>query len=406
MVIAIVVGLVIGCGAVAEGDQSDELRRLRRQFDDLLYEKDLGGARAVLRQHPEIAGEISFENYHGSMLLSYAGSDYSIEVLEMLLDAGANVHAVDNDGRTALHHAAWCDEDDPRRVGFFVDRGVSLHGRDRLGSTALHFAVEEGNVAIACWLIEQGIDLDARDAHGRSALHRWLSPYPRGGMNADDPFDMARALLDRGADINARDAMDTTPLMAATFAGWAPALAWYIEQGADPSLVDADGRTALHHLAIIPNPQEAKRYLRRSEGIGGARWDRLTHQVGGMGMAMMAARPIAEAGLVVLEHTDDVDAKDHAGDTPLGLLVRSYENALWAPIVDPTSPDAPKELAHWRAQKFVDSETAGFIGALREAGADPEAVGADGRTVVDVVRSLDEPYRTEILKALGEDTQE
>jgi ankyrin repeat protein len=59
-------------------------------------------------------------------------------------------------------------------------------------------------------------------------------------------LDEVRALLAEGADPEARDEDDRTPLLAAVAAANAALVAVLLEAGADPNARDADGWTPLH----------------------------------------------------------------------------------------------------------------------------------------------------------------
>ena len=97
----------------------------------------------------------------------------------------------------------------PREMGCGPDLSFGLHGTPLDGTTLLHMCVEFDEIEIARWLLEHGADvnapaeIDAEGFGGHTALfgcvvnNSYLS-----GRQQDGAF--ARLLLDRGADPNAR----------------------------------------------------------------------------------------------------------------------------------------------------------------------------------------------------------
>jgi uncharacterized protein len=63
----------------------------------------------------------------------------TIEAIALLLEAGLDINAADNTGRTALHGAALQGYD--HVVRFLADRGATLDARDKLGFTPLDVAI-------------------------------------------------------------------------------------------------------------------------------------------------------------------------------------------------------------------------------------------------------------------------
>jgi ankyrin repeat protein len=97
----------------------------------------------------------------------------------------------------------------PPAVGCHADHSLALHGTPLAGTTLLHLCVDNDEIEIARWLIERGVDVNARadpDADGfggHTALFGCVvSQAYRCGLQRDGAF--ARLLLDHGADPNAR----------------------------------------------------------------------------------------------------------------------------------------------------------------------------------------------------------
>jgi uncharacterized protein len=75
----------------------------------------------------------------------FRNEKHCIEMARMLLDAGADINAANNNGQTSLHAAARMDMKDFTR--FIGERGANLDAKDRNGSTALDIA--EGRTGTA-----------------------------------------------------------------------------------------------------------------------------------------------------------------------------------------------------------------------------------------------------------------
>jgi ankyrin repeat protein len=106
------------------------------------------------------------------------------------------------------------------------------------GFTALHFPAFFGGVECARVLVERGADVDA---HGRG----WMTGTPLNSAAAGRHADVARLLLDRGADPNARQGSGWTPVHSAAQNGDPDMVVLLLAHGADPAATNDDGATVL-----------------------------------------------------------------------------------------------------------------------------------------------------------------
>ena len=142
-----------------------------------------------------------------------------VEVVEVLLAAGADVHAKDGEGRDAL---MWASAGDYRRiVKTLLANRASPKATHRLGNTALILA--------------------------RSA-------------------DVAHLLLAAGAEVNARCHAGNTALMYASY-GEIDLVGALLAAGADPDIKNNDGETALN-MAVS---EEIRNLLQQEPGERGIR---------------------------------------------------------------------------------------------------------------------------------------
>jgi Ankyrin repeat len=95
----------------------------------------------------------------------------------------------------------------PPELGCHADESLALHTTPLAGATLLHLCVDNDEMEIARWLIERGMDLNAKAAvaadgfGGHTALFGCVVAQPIRLRNHDD---FARLLLDHGADPNVR----------------------------------------------------------------------------------------------------------------------------------------------------------------------------------------------------------
>jgi ankyrin repeat protein len=106
------------------------------------------------------------------------------------------------------------------------------------GETALHRAASRGHLQAVRLLLEGGASVDAVDGEGVTPLV--LAAY-RGQT------DVVTLLLERGAYVNAQEKRNgLSSLSHAVGRGDKELVGVLLAHGADPSLKDAEGRTALH----------------------------------------------------------------------------------------------------------------------------------------------------------------
>lgn len=106
--------------------------------------------------------------------------------------------------RTFSHHEIY-----PPELGCNTDPSLALHGTPLAGTTLLHLCVDNDEIEMARWMAERGADVNARAAvdadgfGGHTALFGCVVSQPyRVGLRTDDA--LARLLLDHGAQVNIR----------------------------------------------------------------------------------------------------------------------------------------------------------------------------------------------------------
>jgi ankyrin repeat protein/truncated hemoglobin YjbI len=109
---------------------------------------------------------------HGLTALHYAVRGGKIPLIQLLLERGASVGALDNEGLTPLLQLSKTrSKADPIPVTeLLVNCGADVDARDeRRGTLLMHYA-RRGDVGPVKWLLAHGADRDARNKSGRTAL--------------------------------------------------------------------------------------------------------------------------------------------------------------------------------------------------------------------------------------------
>ena len=108
---------------------------------------------------------------------------------------------------TPLHYATFCGLHDIAKIlATEYPKGVNSRSFDD-ASMPLHLASRKGHVDVARMLVEHGADVSAQDKYGWTPLH-WASTKGQG--------DVARMLVEHGADVSAQDEYGWTPLHRAS----------------------------------------------------------------------------------------------------------------------------------------------------------------------------------------------
>lgn len=128
---------------------------------------DLEETRRLLKENPKRANERRFDGY--PLLHLAVGLDDREVVAELIRD-GVDVNLpnksdeMGNENETALHAAAWWGR--PEMAKILIDAGANVNAVDKDRSTPLHEAVRMGKIRVARLLLERGANLDAKDNKG------------------------------------------------------------------------------------------------------------------------------------------------------------------------------------------------------------------------------------------------
>src|SRR6266702_3604032 len=170
--------------------------------------------------------------------------------LQLLLDYGANPDAENDEGETPLNLVSRGYGPEQDCVGIarlLLERGVDVNARKKDKTTPLHSAAFEGMLKIARVLLDHGAIADAENDEGETPLNLVSRREYDLEFEEDEEYSVgiARLLLERGVDVNARKKNKTTPLHSAASQGCLKIAQVLLDHGANVDAEDDEGETPL-----------------------------------------------------------------------------------------------------------------------------------------------------------------
>jgi len=216
----------------------------------------------------------------GVLPLQLAAINGSAPIIDRLLKAGADVNApLTPAGDTAVMMAARTGATSALRV--LAEAGANVNAKESWGgTTALMWAVSEGHTDAAKLLVAAGADVNARSnyvaaANGRGFEGRtpvagradpkseefasgWLTPLMLAAREGEP--ELARVLVDAGADVNAVAGDGKTALALSIFNGNYEVASLLVDRKADVNKADAQRFTPLFWAVDRRNMETAPNF--------------------------------------------------------------------------------------------------------------------------------------------------
>jgi len=192
-----------------------------------------GSAARLLLEH---GASVHARNKDGRTPLHLASEHELYDVVALLIKFGADVDAQDNYNMTPLH----CAIESYRSLvaaQLLLDHRASARLQDKNGQTPLHLASRRGLSDVVALLLKSGADVDPRDNDNITPL---LCVSEVSGDGAD-----AQLLLEHGASVNVRDKDGQTPLHLALQHHFSDVVPVLLKWGADVDAHDICNRTPL-----------------------------------------------------------------------------------------------------------------------------------------------------------------
>lgn len=193
-----------------------------------------------LLQGADVHARVDRHDILSAAVLAPRKQSADVEIIELLLRAGASPNKRSEDGETALYWAAVKDED--KLVRLLLNAGATVEAEQpEDGYTSVHVAAEHENREITELLLSAG---------GKSALNKfdYVARTPLMRAVEKGHIEIARMLIEAGADVNAFDELKigNTALRQIANVGSYEMIELLVKARANPTIPGWMGITALH----------------------------------------------------------------------------------------------------------------------------------------------------------------
>jgi ankyrin repeat protein len=386
------------------------------RFCDAVQHGDLALLRRLVKKSPKIVNQPCL---YGRMPLENAALEGRADVVRFLVERGADIHARNSNGATAIFMAARSGND--TIVRYLLANGASPRDLDFRKQSPLFRA---GSPAIAAILIEEGIPLNDADSSG-------VTPLLSAVMG--DRSDVAGYLLDRGAAADSYSNNGEIPLHYAAKKGNTLLVRLLLEHGADPGIRDRFDNTPLHMAKRAEIAALLLENGARADAANGAGFTPicvvnadvatvlLAHGADPILMLPNGSTPMHPARIdminlarsrTLIDHGARVDALDRSGATPLLAVARCLANELrkrsdaLARIEEvkrkmDSSERADPNPMFMEPPRVDTARARSLLTLLLDSGAAIDAKLPDGRTALHILASTDDTATVGLLLARG-----
>lgn len=126
----------------------------------------------ALRIRKNFEDELNAQDYHGNTALHHAVDKGDFDLVETLVEKGADFNVQNEEGDTTLHLAFLLTEENEKVeiAEFLINKGADLNLQSIFGHTALHLAAMFWETELAKLLIKKGADTTLKNKKSKTPL--------------------------------------------------------------------------------------------------------------------------------------------------------------------------------------------------------------------------------------------
>lgn len=210
---------------------------------------------SVVNKLIENGANLNETDNRGYTALHIAAVNNRLDIFRLLIDKGIDVRSTTTE-RTALHFASRHKLSDMHRI--LVAKGAPINALDERGRTPLYWAIKNGHIDVAMFLLSNHAEASATTLEPRENK----TPFDRTPLHLacqkELSLDLIKALVANGAPLNTMDSEGHTPLSWAVANKNVSLARCLIQLGASADHASKYSKSPLHLACMYNLPEVAQ----------------------------------------------------------------------------------------------------------------------------------------------------
>jgi ankyrin repeat protein len=279
--------------------------------------------------------DVYTEDKYGTTLLHIAARNGCVEMVRMLLEEKVKVNPCDENSNSPLELAICCRNASARENDYFmvvnmlIEAGANVHHKNEYNYNLLHIAAAHQDVEVVKLLIDRKVEINSKSTRGYMPLY--LAVSNAGTLVEQRCLEVIDLLIQAGAIIDVEGDNGYTPLYFAIKNGFGKIAIYLIKQGAN---INPKNSHSLLHDAIYACHLGRKdayiaiiKYL-ISLGIGINNVDNKGNTPLHLAAQKLYIPGFQEVVNLLIEAGTDKDAVNNKGNPPLFYMKRYIKQIL------------------------------------------------------------------------------